>query len=683
MPRTLTPDHLLAFQLAGDPQLSPDGARLAYVVTRTESAKNEYSSRIYMMAASPGAQPVAFTSGPTDKSPRWSPDGTQLAFLSNRSGKNQVWVIGALGGEARQLTRFKEGVSGAPVWSPDSTRIAFVADVGKDGPGDEADKSDEQDLFKKYTSGVKRISRLWYKLDGAGIIDWEKCPQIFVIDAGAEKPEPQQLTRGSFQHSAPAWAPDGKAIAYVANRQEDCDYTPMLQDLWVQSLEARESEPVRLTDGTLSLGSPAFSPDGAQIACYGHDWERFQGYSSNRIYLVNRDGTGLHRLAEGWDRTFGSAVSYDMPAPAAGGLRWTADGTAIVTLGADAGTQQVYAIDVESGYVSALTQGDHCITAWSLDGRGRKLAVGLTRPDVPADLFLVEGPDLLRLTETNETLLADFDLAPVEHFRFRTGGGDNAFLQTHGCEGLDETDGWVMKPLGFEEGKQYPAVVLVHGGPMAMYGWTFMYEFQCLAAAGYAVIYTNPRGSQGYSEHFCACIKEDWGNLDYCDVMAGLDAALAQYPWIDSNRLGIGGGSYGGYMTNWAVGQTDRFKAAVTGRSCVNEASMVGTSDYGFADMANYPSKPWEDMAFYQRFSTITNVEKIHTPLLIEHQENDLRCPMEQAEQLYTALKVLKRTVEFVRYPDSSHGMSRTGKPWLRVHRLRTILDWYGKHITQ
>jgi dipeptidyl aminopeptidase/acylaminoacyl peptidase len=216
---------------------------------------------------------------------------------------------------------------------------------------------------------------------------------------------------------------------------------------------------------------------------------------------------------------------------------------------------------------------------------------------------------------------------------------------------------------------------------MGQYGCSFMMEFQCLAAEGYAVVYTNPRGSQGYSEQFCACIKEDWGNLDYLDVMAGLDSAIARHPWIDPTRVGIAGGSYGGYMVNWALGQTDRFKAAITMRSCVNEASMVGTGDFGFVDLANYPSRPWNDMAFYQRFSTITNVEKIVTPLLIEHQEEDYRCPMEQAEQLYTALKVLRRTVEFVRYPESSHGMSRTGKPWLRVHRLRNICDWFGRYI--
>jgi dipeptidyl aminopeptidase/acylaminoacyl peptidase len=682
MPRRITPDDLLALQLAGEPQLSPDGKRLAYVVARIDKEQNEYRHQLVMMEAAPGARPVPFTGGPkSDKNPRWSPDGAQLAFISNRSGKNQIWVMSTHGGEARQLTRFKEGVGCAPVWSPDGAVIAFTASVGSEGPGDESKKEDEQDLFKKYTQGVRRINRIHYKTDGEGIHDPEKREQIFIIAVATEKPEPLQVTCGPWNHTSPAWAPDGKAIAFVANRREDDDHSPFLGDVWVQDLADPGAAPVCLTPGTFSLGSPAWSPDGSRIAFTGYEHARFQSYSSNHLWVVNRDGSGLHQVDRNWDRTFGSKTSLDMPAPAGGSLTWTPDGAALIALGADCGRQQIVAVDAESGSVSSLTAGEHAIFAWSLDARCRKFAVGVTTPEVPGDIYLVEGPDLLRLTNVNEVLLAELELAPVEHYRFRTGGGTNEFIHQHGTDGLEETDGWVMKPAGFEEGKRYPAVLEVHGGPMGQYGWTFFMEFQCLAAAGYAVVYTNPRGSQGYGEKFCACIKEDWGNLDYLDVMAGLDAALAHSPWIDPERVGIAGGSYGGFMVNWALGQTERFKAAVTMRSCVNEASMVGTSDFGFADMANYPSRPWNDMTFYRRFSTITNVERIVTPLLIEHQEQDYRCPMEQAEQLYTALKVLRRTVEFVRYPESSHGMSRTGKPWLRVYRLRTIVDWFQRYM--
>ncbi|HYF94138.1 MAG TPA: S9 family peptidase [Symbiobacteriaceae bacterium] len=666
--RAITPDDLLAIQLPGDPQLSPDGRRLAYVVARIDKESNEYRHQIHVMNAEPGARPAPFTGGQkSDKSPRWSPDGSRLAFTSNRSEKTQVWVMDAFGGEARQLTFFKEGVSGVPVWSPDGTHIAVTAVVGPEGPGREGDKDAESDLYKKYTRGVRRITRIFYKEDGEGFLEPDRHQQIFVLPVEGERPEPVQVTKGPWHHEDPAWAPDGGALAYVANRREDDDYTVMLADLWVQDLSNLASDPVCLTPGTMSLGTPAWSPDGAAIAFSGQQHEPYRGYSSNQLWLVNRDGSGLRRLVPGWDRNVGPRGLTDMPAPSSHPLRWTPDGTVVILLGSDCGRQQLFAVDVESDTLSQLTAGDHTIYSWSTDAQCQKICVGLTRPDVPGDLFLAEGPDLLPLTHTNRDLLSDIELAPVEHYRF--------------AAGESEADGWVMKPVGFDPSRRYPAVLEIHGGPMAMYSWAFMMEFQCLAAAGYAVIYTNPRGSQGYGQQFCACIKEDWGNLDYLDVMAGLEAALARCPWIDPDRLGIAGGSYGGFMTNWTLGQTDRFKAAVTMRSVVNEASSVGTSDYGFVDLMNYPAKPWEDMTFYRRVSPLTHVEKIRTPLLIEHQEQDYRCPMEQAEQLYTALKYLRRTVEFVRYPDSSHGMSRTGKPWLRVHRLRTILEWFAKYI--
>jgi len=682
MPRRMTPEDLLLLELAGDPQLSPDGRRLAFTVSSSNQKTNETRDQIFMVEAAAGGQPAPFTGGKkSDRSPRWSPDGTRLAFLSDRSGKPQIWLIEAFGGEARQLTRFRDGVMSPPVWSPDGTRIAFTGEVGPEGVPLEGDDEDESDLYKKYTKGVRRITRIHYKLDGVGFLEPDRHEHIFVITVAEELPKATQVTRGPWGHRSPAWSPDSRLLAVVATRREEDDYQPLLVDVWVVDTAAPDTEPWSVTPGTYELSSPVWSPDGNQIAFLGHPWESLRGYSSTHVYVVNRDGNHLRQVDRGWDHTFGACVIYDAPAPGDNQLRWTPDGTALISLGAEQGRQQVYAVDVESGSVTSLTLGDHCITSWTSDAACQVIAVGLTRPDVPGDLFLIEGPDLRRITQVNEALLADIALAPVTAFRFGTATGANDYTRLHEDCGSTSADGWIMEPAGFTETGSFPAILEVHGGPMGMYGWTFFMEFQCLAAAGYAVIYANPRGSQGYGQHFCACIREDWGNLDHLDVMAGLEAALTEHPWIDRDRLGIAGGSYGGFMTNWVVGKTDLFKAAVTMRSVVDESAMVGTSDYGFVDVQSYPTRPWEDMAFYRRVSPLVHVANIHTPLLIEHQEEDHRCPIGQAEQLYSALKVLRRTVEFLRYPESSHAMSRTGKPWLRVYRLRSIRDWFDRYI--
>lgn len=678
--RRITPEDLLAIQLPGDPQLSPDGSRLAFVVARIDKESNETRHQIHLMDASPGARPVPFTSGQkSDRHPRWSPDGSRLAFLSNRSGRNQVWVMNALGGEAWQLTRFKDGVSSPPIWSPDGQTIAFTAVVGTEGPKLEDEKPEEEDLYAKHTKGVKRITRLFHKLDGAGFLDPTKHQQLFTIpvDEGATA---RQVTRGPWQHQEPAWSPDGQRLAFTANRRADDDYTPHLSAIYIADLAQPDAEPLQVTPDGHEIGRPTWSPDGSLLACLGHD-HRANACSSYRLFLVGADGANFRPLAHHWDRTFGAVVTYDMPAPGGWALRWSPDGSGLILTGSDRGRQQVYAVDAESGSVTQLTAGDHCVTSWSYDADCRKLVVQITRPDLPGDLFLVEGADLIRLTAINAELLAEVELAPVSHFRFDTAPGSNPFIAKHGYTGLTESDGWVMLPAGYVEGKRYPAILQIHGGPMAMYGWTFFMEFQCLAAAGYAVIYTNPRGSQGYGEQFCACVEADWGNLDYLDLMAGLQSALDRFPWIDPDRLGVGGGSYGGLMTNWIIGHTDRFKAAITMRSVSNLASAMGTTDIGFLFMIPYPAKPWEESDFYRRSSPLTYVEQIKTPLLIEHQEDDLRCPIEQAEQLFAALKVLGRTVEFIRYPNSSHGMSRDGKPWLRVHRLKAVTDWFERYI--
>jgi len=659
--RPITAEDLLAFRLPGDPQISPDGTRIAYVETWIAKESNEYKSRIMMVA--PGIKPVAFTSGDKDSNPRWSPDGRYLAF--SRAG--QLWLLPADGGEAHQLTKHK-GCSGSAVWSPDSKRIAMTVRLGPGGV--EPEKGDEEkDLFAKFTSGVKVIDNLAYKADGLGF-PGDKANQVVLVEV--ESGEVRQLTGGPFAHSAPAWSPDGTQIALSAQRMADAEDKDFLY-IWVVPANP-ETWPLpdeayrKLTPDSLMASTPAWSPDGKRIAfaarSTGHgmppDW---------RLCLTSPEGGEVRELTAGHDRPLFTLISTDMGPASTPLLAWAPDGRALLCTMSDGGSTYVAQVDAATAQVTYLTPPEQVVFSASLSVDGRRMALAVGEPHNPADVHLLADGDQRRLTESNAALLSELALANVQRFRFRA------------APDAPEVDGWLVEPVNREPGKGYPAVLEIHGGPAMMYGCTFSFEFQFLATLGYAVLYTNPRGSVGYGRAFSNALAGfDWGNVDYADIMAGVDAALARFTWIDGGRLGVTGGSYGGYMTNWIVGHTDRFKAAITARSISNWNTMWGTGDISF-NLLDELGHPWEDDAHWRRISPLTYVANIRTPLLIKHQEQDHRCPVEQAEQLYVALRKLRRPVKFVRYPDESHGMSRGGKPWHRVHRLKLFADWFGQYL--
>jgi dipeptidyl aminopeptidase/acylaminoacyl peptidase len=396
------------------------------------------------------------------------------------------------------------------------------------------------------------------------------------------------------------------------------------------------------------------------------------GYDNVKLYVIPAAGGEPKDMAPDYDRTFGSVPLSDMPASGTLPLVWALDQQAIVLPSSINGTVHLVQVNLTTGKVKQITEGDRVIYSYSLGAKQDKAVLAVTTPLNPSELYLLDLTTRheQRLTEVNKELLEQLELSEPQRYSFRAEGGP-------------EVDGWVMKPIGFAEGKTYPAVLEIHGGPMMMYSCSFFFEFQLTAAKGYAVIYTNPRGSQGYGEEFCKAIQYEWGNKDWADVLAGLDAALAENPWIDGSRVGVAGGSYGGYMTAWAVGHTDRFKAANCGRPVVYWAGEVGTTDGGWLWMRRAKGvKPWVDDSWYKQQSPWSYVENMKTPLLIEVQEGDLRCPIEQGQMLYTAVKFLnKAPVKFVRYPNEFHGMSRSGKPWHRVHRLNMIVDWYNQYI--
>lgn len=664
MSRKIQVEDQLAFQLAGDVQMSPAGDRVAYIVKQTDKEKNSYQTAIYMGA--PGKEPLRFTGGDSDGSPRFSPDGTHLAFVSRRSGQAQVWVISVAGGEARQLTKVQGGV-GEFAWAPDGGRIAFTAMLKGDGIQPEVKEEKEEDLLKKHTKQVKVITELLHKMDGQGYYT-ERRPCICVTTL-AEDAKPTQLTKPPYNLHELSWTPDSKQILFTGRLGEDYD-REAFEEL-VYAIPAEGGEAKALTPAGMSCGGAEVSPDGTTVALFGNKTEEM-GYDNTAIVLMPIGGGQLKRVAAHFDRPFGSAGIQDMPAPGGGKLTWSQDGKSLFTIASIDGSTQLVRVDIAEDKVSVLTNGERLIYSYSLDARCRKAAFGIADYQSPSNIYsrdVKEGTEE-RLTNLNSDLLAELELSVPERFTATSPDGT-------------KVDSWLVKPHGFDAGKQYPAVLSVHGGPMGMYATSFFFEFQLLAAEGYTVVYCNPRGSLGYGEAHCMAIQKEWGNKDYADVIAALDQAIVDNPWIDTRRLGITGGSYGGFMTNWAVGHTDRFAAAVTGRSICDWRAMTGTGDGGpfwFKKTAGVPH--WVDDAWYKQQSPITYVEHVKTPILIEHQEGDLRCPLEQGQIWFSAIKHLGRApVRFVCYPDEFHGMNRTGKPWNRIHRLSEITSWFNQYL--
>ena len=649
--RAMTPQDITRIRLVSDPQISPDGRRVAFVVTTLSEEKDQYLSQIWMVETA-GGEPRRFTAGPKrDTAPRWSPDGTRLAFISerDRQPKAQLYVMPADGGEPTRLTDLKHGVAD-PVWSPDGTHLACIARVGG---WQEPEREEERQESKP----ARVITALKYQANGEGFI-YDRRPHIFVIavDGG----EARQLTEGDFADADPAWSPDGRLLAFTSARHADRDYDNA-SDIWVVPIQG--GEPRHVTDTAGPVGQPAFSPDGRTIAYLGHRYPNESG-RNRRVFTVPVAGGVPTCLTMDLDRCC-------IPFFASIGPQWSADGRSIMFAVEEQGDIPVYRVRAAGGALpERILAGTRQVTGIAATRDGSMLAFTATDPISPAALFLcqADGSHERQLTDLNRAWKAEVSLSRPERFRYERAGY--------------ELDGWIVKPSGFEPGQRYPALLSIHGGPHTQYGHSFFDEFQIYAGAGYAVIFTNPRGSQGYGEGFTRAVIGDWGGGDFADVMAGMDEALRRYPFIDPQRLGVLGGSYGGFLTSWTVGHTDRFKAACSERAVNNTYTLFGTSDIGHSFSESQSGYlPWENMAWYIDHSPLTYAQQITTPLLILHSENDLRCPMEQAEQLFVALKKQRKEVLLVRFPDENHELSRTGKPRHRLERFRYILEWFARYL--
>jgi dipeptidyl aminopeptidase/acylaminoacyl peptidase len=638
----MRPHDLSLLRAPSAPTLTPDGRTVAVAVSRIDLDDNTYRSDIWAMPTDGSAAPSRFTNGPRDYVPRFSPDGRWLAFLragEAEDSKPQIHVMPVTGGEPRQLCEHPLGVERI-AWSPDSTRIAYVARVPEEGRyGTDEDVPSGKEP-------PRRITTLQFKLDNVGYTI-DRRQHVFVIDALAEHAEPLQITRGDYDHADPAWSPDGASIAFVSARHPDRDYD-QLNDLFVAPADGGDA--VKLTRTTIPLGRPAFSPDGATIwfvATADAEAARNAG-----LWSVPADGSAEPRRltdAERWD-----VDNFD-----AGPLDLDVEPDAVTTVALERGAVHLYRFPTDGGEPRRLIGGRRQVREHA--GAGGVIAAVIGDDQSIGEVVAVRDGQEKVLSDFGGELAREVALRPMTE------------LETKSADGYP-VHGWVVKPAG---NPPFPVLLMIHGGPFTQYGYKLFDEAQVYAGAGYAVVMGNPRGSSGYGEAHGRAICFDYGNLDSSDLLALLDAALEDSD-LDRDRIGVLGGSYGGFMTTWLVGHTDRFRAAISERACNAFDSFEGSSDIGWEFLRVYIG---EDPERVKAQSPLTYADKIDTPMLLIHSEEDWRCPIEQAQRLFVALKRRRAEVEMLIFPAEGHELSRSGLPSHRVARFDAILEWWDRHL--
>lgn len=676
--RPIQANDLYRIRTAGDVAISPDGERVAFVVTQIDSAADAYYSHIWLATTNEGQVRQLTRGAVRDRDPAWAPDGSKIAFVSNRGGNGaQIFILPLDGGEPWALTDLENGASD-PVWSPDGSTLLFASSLTTRELEEEAAEATETDgqgeaaveaamwgsleRIRKWLANNAEeeepavITRLRFQGERGldPIEDWE---HIYAIDSEGGKP--RRLTDGPYDFFAPTFSPDGRQIAFIADitNDEHPDYS-LKAELYIMAAEGGEHRMIDIPG--YNVFSPSWSPDGTHIAFAARDTTE-PSAANTIIGVLELLESGLVGNVEWVSRPLDRGARQ---------YHWSADGNSIYFSAGVHGTVPIYRAALHNGQIRQVASGERGVLSFDL--HADKLAFAVSQPANPSEVYIAnaDGDNERRLTNLNTGWLSGVVVQPHRGFWYESFDGRRV-------------QGWLIEPVGYRAGTTYPLAVEIHGGPHSMWGpgeRTMWHEFQLLAANGYFVLYTNPRGSSGYGYEFKYAIQRAWGDGPMSDVLTGVDTVVAR-GMIDQERMVVTGGSYAGYLTAYLVGHDHRFAAAVAQRGVYDLATFFGEGNAWRLVPFEFNAYPWEDPEILRRESPITYAHQIETPLLIMHSDRDLRTGVSQSEMLYRTLKVLKKPVEYVRYPREGHDLSRSGEPTLRIDRLLRILEFFERHV--
>ena len=712
--RNITEKDLFDFVWIGDPQISPDGMRVAFVRVTVNEKREGYNTSIWSVPVAGGEAPHQLTKGDHDSTPRWSPDGKFLLFLraTEKDGKPerpQLSILPMAGGDSFSFTDLPKGANN-PVWAPDGKTIAFTSDTNAEDLSKQEKKKRKEEELKKavsesspsataatkgsekatatpkgeadaaakkaeaeaeHESDIHVITRAVYREDNEGYLDPKRPSHIWIVTAprtADEKVQPKQLTSDRFDKGNIVWSKDGTQIYFTSLRVDEPYYELPKTELY--SINPNGGNATKLNSIDMGIDALALSPDGKRIAFIAATTQPVNSYTQPDLWVVDLSPNAKPRnLTATFDFDVGNGVFGDSAAPRAAGANiplWTADGHSLIEVYGKEGKTILTSFDVESGAATDLTHGNQAVLRFGASADGSKIAYTVSTPTRINDLFAIErsGGEPRQLTQINDELFSKLNLTEPEEISYQSFDGK-------------PIQAWVQKPPAFNPSKKYPLILDIHGGPHAAYGYIFDHEFQWMAAKGYVVLYPNPRGSTTYGQDFGNIIQYHYPGDDYKDLMAGVDDVIRR-GYIDDKELGVTGGSGGGLLTNWVVGQTNRFAAAVSQRDIASWEDWWYSADLTLFQPNWFKTPPFEGEQEFKTRSPLTYIKNVKTPMMFILGEADYRTPPGAGgEEMFRALKFRKIPTVMVRFPNESHELSRSGQPWHRVERLENIVGWF------